>query len=238
MAIDLGGDGATSNDGALTAGQPNQRMDTPVLSNANLVGNNLTLVGYVGSAAGQSTFANSRVEFYKTTANNSVFLGFLTTNASGNFSGTLDVTGLGLSQSDPIIATATDPTGNTSEFSLSFEANAAPTATSDSNTAVEAGGTFNAAAGTNPSGNVLSNDTDPNTTDTKIVSGVAAGTVASAVGGVGSSVTGTYGAIQIAANGSYTYTVDNNNAAVQALRTSGQTLTDNFTYTRWPIAAV
>ncbi len=78
---------------------------------------------------------------------------------------------------------------------------------------------------------MLSNDTDPNTTDTKIVSGVAAGTVASAVGGVGSSVTGTYGAIQIAANGSYTYTVDNNNAAVQALRTSGQTLTDIFTYT-------
>ncbi len=32
LAIDLGGDGATSNDGALTAGQPNQRMDTPVLS--------------------------------------------------------------------------------------------------------------------------------------------------------------------------------------------------------------
>ncbi len=125
LAIDLGGDGATTNDGALTAGQPNQRMDTPVLSNANLVGNNLTLAGYVGSAAGQSTFANSRVEFYKTTANSSVFLGSLTTDGSGNFSGTLDVTGLGLSQSDPIIATATDPTGNTSEFSLSFEANAA-----------------------------------------------------------------------------------------------------------------
>ncbi len=231
LAIDLGGDGVTANDGALTAGQPNQWMDKPVLSNANLVGNDLTVAGYVGSAANQSAFANSRVEFYKTTASSSVFLGALMTDASGNFSGTLDVTGLGLSQSDPIIATATDPNGNTSEFSTSFEANAAPTATSDSNTAVEAGGVLNASAGTNPTGNVLSNDTDPNTTDTKTVSGVAAGTVGTAVGSVGSSVTGTYGSIQIAANGSYTYTVDNNNAAVQALRTSGNTLTDVFTYT-------
>ena len=90
---------------------------------------------------------------------------------------------------------------------------------------------LNATSGTNPSGNVLSNDTDPNTTDTKTVSGVAAGTVGTAVGSVGSSVTGSYGAIQIAANGSYTYTVDNNSSAVQALRTSGNTLTDVFTYT-------
>ena len=231
LAIDLGGDGATTNDGALTNGQPNQLMDTPVLANANLVGNDLTLSGYVGSAAGQATFANSRVEFFKTTASSSVFLGALTTDSSGNFSGTLDVTGLGLLQSDAIIATATEPNGNTSEFSVSFEANATPTANADSNTAVEAGGTLNGSAGTNPTGNVLANDTDPNATDTKTVSGVAAGTVASASGSVAASVAGSYGSIQIAANGSYTYTVDNNNSVVQALRTSGQTLTDVFTYT-------
>ncbi len=158
-------------------------------------------------------------------------MGALTTDSSGNFSGTLDVTGLGLTQSDPIIATATDPNGNTSEFSVSFEANATPTAIADTNTAVEAGGTLNGSVGTNPTGNVLANDTDPNTTDTKTVSGVAAGTVASASGSVGTSVTGTYGSIQIAANGSYTYTVDNNNSTVQTLRTSAQTLTDVFTYT-------
>ncbi|MDX1930867.1 MAG: VCBS domain-containing protein [Pirellulaceae bacterium] len=231
MAIDLGNDGATANDGALTTGQPNQGMDRPVLSNANLVGNNLSLAGYVGSAANQATFANSRVEFYKTTASSSVFLGQLTTDANGNFSGTLDVTGLGLTQSDPIIATATDPNGNTSEYSISFEANAAPTANADTNTAVEAGGGLNASAGTNPTGNVLTNDTDPNAVDTQTVSGVAAGTVGTAVGSVGSAVTGAYGSIQIAANGSYTYTVDNNNAAVQSLRTAGNTLTDVFTYT-------
>ncbi len=231
LAIDLGDDGTTINDGALTVGQPNQLMDTPVLTNANLVGTNLVLAGYVGSAANQVSFANSRVEFYKTTATSSVYLGALTTDANGNFNGTLDVTGLGLSQSDAVTATATSNSGNTSEFSVIFAANAAPTANADSNGAVEAGGTLNGSAGVNPTGNVLTNDTDPNASDTKTVSGVAAGSVASAAGSVGASVTGLYGSIQIAANGSYTYTVDNSNSAVQALRTSGQTLTDIFTYT-------
>src|SRR5262249_16630196 len=50
-------------------------------------------------------------------------------------------------------------------------------------------------------------------------------------GTVGSAKAGTYGSVTLNANGSYTYTVDNSNAAVQALRTSGQTLTDTFTYT-------
>ncbi len=81
---------------------------------------------------------------------------------------------------------------------------------------------------------MLTNDTDPDSAgngETKTVSGVAAGTVASASGSVAANVTGTYGSINIAANGAYTYTVDNNNATVQALRTSGQTITDVFTYT-------
>ncbi len=92
----------------------------------------------------------------------------------------------------------------------------------------------NGTAGTNPTGNVLTNDTDPDSSangETKTVSGVVAGTAGSAVGNVTSSVTGTYGSIIIAANGSYTYTVDNSNATVQALRTSGQTILDVFTYT-------
>ncbi len=77
------------------------------------------------------------------------------------------------------------------------------------NTAVEAGGALNGTAGTNPSGNVLSNDTDPNAADTKTVTGVVAGTASNASGSVGATITGAYGSIQIAADGSYTYTVDN-----------------------------
>ncbi len=231
LGIDLGANGATANDGALTAGQGNQLMDSPVISNANLVGNDLSLSGFVGSAAGQSLFANSRVEFYKITANASVYLGALTTDASGNYSGTLDVTGLGLNQSDSITATATDSNGNTSEFSTTFQANAAPTAVSDSATATEAGGVANGTSGINPSGNVLTNDTDPNSGDTKTVIGVSAGVQPSGVSAASTPVTGTYGSITINADGTYTYTVDNNNAAVQALASSSNTLQDVFTYT-------
>ncbi|MFN6162949.1 MAG: beta strand repeat-containing protein, partial [Planctomycetota bacterium] len=109
--------------------------------------------------------------------------------------------------------------------------NASPSAVSDSGIAVEAGGFSNGTAGTNPTGNVLTNDADPNVADTKTVTGVAAGIVGSASTNVGSSVSGTYGAINIAADGSYTYTVDNSNTAVQALRTSANTIDDVFTYT-------
>ncbi len=110
-------------------------------------------------------------------------------------------------------------------------ANDNPLAITDTAAAVEAGGIANGTAGTNPTGNVLTNDTDVDTGDTKTVTGVVAGTAGSAAGSVASSVTGTYGSINIAADGSYTYTVDNNNSSVQALRTSGQTILDVFTYT-------
>ncbi len=109
--------------------------------------------------------------------------------------------------------------------------NEGPSAVSDTATAIEAGGTANGTAGTNPTGNVLTNDTDVDTGDTKTVTGVSAGVQASAAGSVASAVTGSFGSINIAADGSYTYTVDNNNAAVQALRTTANTLQDVFTYT-------
>jgi VCBS repeat-containing protein len=113
-------------------------------------------------------------------------------------------------------------------------ANDAPIATSDTNTAVTAGGTANGTAGVNPSGNVLSNDTDVDSIangETQTVIGVVAGAQANATGSVGSSVLGNYGSIAMAADGSYTYTVDNNHSAVKALGTSADTLTDAFTYT-------
>ncbi|MFO0180404.1 MAG: beta strand repeat-containing protein, partial [bacterium] len=110
-------------------------------------------------------------------------------------------------------------------------ANDAPVAVLDTATAIEAGGAANGTAGTNPTGNVLTNDTDVDSGDTKTVSGVAAGVVGSASTNVGSTVVGTYGSITISSTGAYAYTVDNSNTTVQALRTSGQTITDVFTYT-------
>src|SRR6185312_6930889 len=72
-------------------------------------------------------------------------------------------------------------------------------------------------------GNVLTNDTDVDTGDTKTVSAVTGGSV-------GSPVTGTYGSVTIAANGSYTYTLDNNDADTNALA-QGASVTDQFSYT-------
>ena len=109
--------------------------------------------------------------------------------------------------------------------------NDAPTANADTAIAVEAGGLANGSAGTNPTGNALANDTDPDTGDTKTVTGVAAGVQAFASGNLGNSILGAYGNLTMAADGSFSYVVDNLNANVQALRTSSQTLIDVFTYT-------
>jgi len=121
---------------------------------------------------------------------------------------------------------------STTQVSITIQgANDTPTAIADSNIAVESGGLFNGTAGLNPSGNVLTNDTDVDAADTKTVVGAQHGIHSATSGSVGSILSGNYGSLILQANGSYTYTVDNNNAAVQALRLSGQTLTDTFTYT-------
>ncbi|MFM7739588.1 MAG: VCBS domain-containing protein, partial [Planctomycetota bacterium] len=121
---------------------------------------------------------------------------------------------------------------STAKLTITIQgANDTPTAVTDTNTAVEAGGLSNGTAGVNPTGNVLTNDTDVDAGDTKTVVGVQAGIAASTSGSVAANVAGSYGTIVINADGSYTYNVDNSNAAVQALRISGQTLTDPFTYT-------
>src|SRR6185295_13075546 len=102
--------------------------------------------------------------------------------------------------------------------------NDAPVAVNDTATAIEAGGVANATAGLNPAGNVLTNDTDVDAGDTKTVSAITGGTV-------GVAKAGTYGSLVLNANGSYTYTVDNSNAAVEALRSAASELYDTFTYT-------
>ncbi len=102
--------------------------------------------------------------------------------------------------------------------------NDSPVAVADTASATEAGGILNGTAGTNPSGNVLTNDTDPDSGDTMTVSAISGGTV-------GASRSGSYGALTLHSDGSYSYTLDNANTSVQALRGSDNTLTDTFTYT-------
>jgi hypothetical protein len=122
IGIDLNVDGVSVNNGTKNAGLPNYDMDYPVFTSAALNGAILAVDGYVGSAANQATFANSRVEVFKSDddatgyGEGKTYLGFLTSDASGNFSGTLDVTGKGLNPGDKITGTATDGLNNTSEF--------------------------------------------------------------------------------------------------------------------------
>ncbi len=122
LGVDLDLNGVTVNDGVMTVGATNLLMDHPVITSATLAGTTLTVAGYVGSAPSQATFAGARVEVFESDndgtgfGEGAIYLGFLTADASGNFSGTLDVTGKGLVVGETITGTATDGSNNTSEF--------------------------------------------------------------------------------------------------------------------------
>ncbi|WP_110640815.1 VCBS domain-containing protein [Salinicola sp. CPA57] len=107
-----------------------------------------------------------------------------------------------------------------------------PIASDDAATAVEAGGVDNSTTGVDPTGNVLTNDTDvdgPAYGETKTVISVAlANTSTNAQ--AGETLQGRYGTLTLNADGSYQYFADNDNADVQALRTAGETLTERFDY--------
>jgi len=86
-------------------------------------------------------------------------------------------------------------------------------------------------AGSLPTGNVLDNDTDVDHGDSLSVVGVAAGAPAGDVSDqVGSAVAGTYGALTLGADGTWTYARNDNDPDTQQLG-QGQAAEDVFTYT-------
>ncbi len=103
-----------------------------------------------------------------------------------------------------------------------------PVLTPDTGIADEAGGTNNTTLGTNATGNVLTNDSDPDG-GTPTVTAVTGAGSSTQNGGV-FTVVGRYGTLTLNSSGAYTYVIDNNNAAVQALRAQIDTLTEVFTY--------
>jgi VCBS repeat-containing protein len=126
------------------------------------------------------------------------------------------------------------------DFTITVVPNTAPTANDDAASATEAGGLNNTIAGTNPSGNVITAvgpgdvaDTDPDAGDSVTVVAAGTGTEASPTGPgtVNTAFNGQHGSLLIHTDGSYTYTVDQSDAAVQALRLSTDTITDSFNYT-------
>ncbi|MDN6860512.1 VCBS domain-containing protein [Pseudomonas sp. CAN2814] len=112
-----------------------------------------------------------------------------------------------------------------------------PVTAPDFGSAVEDGGLHNNVPGSNPSGNVLDNDTDPDTITTipqdvmHVVSYWAGDVPLPANATVpGQSLRGQYGTLTLNLDGSWSYELDNSLLEVEALRASGQTLQDKFTY--------
>jgi VCBS repeat-containing protein len=120
--------------------------------------------------------------------------------------------------------------------------NVAPVAVADAAEAKEASGVFNATAGVDPTGNVLTNDTDADAGDAFTVVSARTGALGSSASynavnsgtssSTGSVIVGQYGSLTIGSDGSYKYTVNNGNSTVDGLNSTGpqQTLLETFSY--------
>jgi hypothetical protein len=123
LGIDLQGDGVTLNDlGDADTGE-NNLQNYPTITNTTVLAGNVTFTGSLNSEASKTY----RLEFFASSSADSsghgegeTLLGFkdVTTDASGDisFSATFPIVGTAVAFS----ATATDPNGNTSEFSGAF----------------------------------------------------------------------------------------------------------------------
>lgn len=155
----------------------------------------------------------------------------MVTNDQGNF-GDAPVNGDGIPGQNPA-----DALSDTDVMNIIIDpVNDAPVANPDLAIAVEAGGFNNGDPGVNPTGNVLSNDTDVDIqtnndilTVTRIANNTTPAGVAVGVDGI-TVLQGLYGTLVMRANGSFQYIVDNANPAVEALRTAGNFISDFFAY--------
>ncbi len=219
---------------------------------SNATGNVLTNDTDVDSVANGETktvvdFATVAAPTTTVTAGNSISgnYGAITIGANGAYTYTIDETNAavqalrvtGQTLTDAFVYTMTDTAGATSQATITITitgVNDTPIAVDDTGIAVESGGLNNGTAGSNATGNVLSNDTDVDSNangETKIVVDFATVAAPTTTVTAGNSINGNYGSIAIGSNGAYTYTIDETNSAVQALRVTGQTLADTFVYT-------
>ena len=174
--------------------------------------------------------AGDTLTYTATAADGSPLPAWLTFNAATRtFSGTPTAANVGTLG---VKVSATDLGGlaasETFNIAVTTTPNTAPTAVADTADATEKGGIANGSGGSPASGNVLTNDTDPDAGDTKTVTAVSFGAVA---GTLGTALAGAHGSLVLNAAGDFTYTVNETDAAVQALRQSTDTLTDVFSYT-------
>ncbi len=169
--------------------------------------------------------------------------GTLTLNENGSYSYVVNdsnPTVQALNDSDILTETFTytimDPAGlsDTAELTITINgANDAPVAGNDTGSATEKSGALNGTPGSDATGNVLTADTDiDNSNASLVVSAIRTGPEAGTgtAGTVNGTTQGAHGTLTINANGTYTYAVNESDAAVQALNV-GQWITDTFTYT-------
>ncbi|MBO8179112.1 MAG: right-handed parallel beta-helix repeat-containing protein [Archaeoglobus sp.] len=135
------GDNVTQNDGQIDCSQPNCGIDYPVITSAVLNDDTLHLTGFVGpdNVGGDPSFANAIVDVYLVKNSNRgdnlngnnvssdgsvlsdfygegwIYLGSLSTDASGSFAGNLDVSGKGV-EIGSLISAVTNLNNNISEF--------------------------------------------------------------------------------------------------------------------------
>ena len=154
--------------------------------------------------------------------------GTLNWNTDGTYSYTLDNSNptvqslaVGETLTDSFTYSINDGNGGTDTATLTIAisgSNDGPTAVDDANSVTEDGVP-------NPvSGDLLTNDTDPDTSDILAVTGI------DGVTDPATHIAGSYGTLDWNADGTYDYSLDNSNPIVQSLA-SGETLSDSFTYT-------
>ncbi|MBK5965525.1 hypothetical protein CCR95_15875 [Thiocystis minor] len=121
LGIDLGNNGVTPNDAGDPDTGPNNLQNFPVLTGVALVTGNTTMRGTLNSTANTAF----RIEFFSNTVcggngdgQGRSFLGFTTVTTDGSGNGGFSAVTLPVPPDQSVIAaTATDPSGNTSEFS-------------------------------------------------------------------------------------------------------------------------
>jgi VCBS repeat-containing protein len=176
----------------------------------NDTGTGLTVSAVNGSAAGVGTDVPGTFGTFHINSNGAYTYTLDNTNATVNGLST------GQTLTDAMGYTTTDGVQNTSStLTVTIHGHTDVAAAADANDVTEDSATNTA------TGNVLANDTGV---------GLTVSAVSGSAGNVGTDVTGTFGTFHINSNGTYTYTLDNTNAAVNALAT-GQTLTDAMGYT-------
>ena len=132
LGIDLGGDGPTSNDSAGHTG-PNQYQNFPAITSVTINNNGTTTVGGTLSSMADTSFA---LDFFTLSSNSASGYGegryvlgsgavAVGPTGTATFTFTFSTPANG---AEFVTATATDPSGNTSEFSLASGMDQPPTA--------------------------------------------------------------------------------------------------------------